>query len=83
LASTLLVIHGCSKSRDSRCEDMGKVVFQVRVPALIMHGSEGGDCSITSIGGAGLSSVKGYPYRSLTVRWNELSRTLEVGTMGF
>ena len=48
------IFRGCSKSRDSRCEDMGKVSFHVRVPALIMHGSEGGDCSITSTGRAGL-----------------------------
>jgi hypothetical protein len=39
-------------TRDART--WGRCLFHVRVPALIMHGSEGGDCSITSRGGAGL-----------------------------
>jgi hypothetical protein len=36
-----------------------------------VHGSEGGDCMITSAGGGGSAglSVQGYPCRSLTAEW--------------
>lgn len=55
--------------------DMGMVqtavlFFHVRVPAWRVHGSEGGDCRITSTNWRRrLSSVEGYPCRSLAMAW--------------